>query len=267
MNQGDASSLEQKFREVMFALSLMRDSQTEWSKTPSSAHFEAPEFVPQLHERCERILELLREGEIPHVSADARLPWHMAATRILGDVDKAADARRQFLHPLATENRRKQNMVVINFHLEEAYKAAKRLATELERYRILMRGGPPKEKPNAATIRALQRVLSTLQHPEFWCKGFEARDRDGRRTRWSDSQAYSFSIVGAIYAATQFSPPDQQRDAFAFVGYAAKCRNAKELEEWNDKLGTTHRDLIKAIGAAIKYLERNDRSWQHKLDL
>lgn len=266
MRNSDAAAPDRRFRETMFALSLMRDSLSEWSKTPTSAEFVVPEFMPHLQERCARVLKLLGTDEISDFPADVRLPWLKMAAQIILNTQKAADARHQYLHPLATETRRKMTMLVVEFHLGEAYKDAKKLAAELERFRLLNRKRPPKEGQNAAVLRALQAALKWVGHAEHWCKGAEAKDKQGRRIAWSSGEAYAFSVVGVVLATTRFLEPSQRRDAMAFVGYAAKCDNVKSLQEWNDKLGTTHVDVLRVFDKAMKFLARNARSWQYKFE-
>lgn len=104
-------------------------------------------------------------------------------------------------------------------------------------------------------------------HPEHWCKDSEAKDKRGRRVDWSDGHAHAFSVVGAIQAATKYLTPPQRTDALSFVGYVAKCKGTKALQEWNDRLGTTHEDVAKAIDAAIALIERHEGPWQHEFDL
>jgi hypothetical protein len=262
MHQGSDSSNQK----ILFALSLLRDSLSEWNKFPTQAEFVPPAVIPALHERCERILALVATDEIRSLPSDVRLLWFRRIEGIRMDVEKAFDARRQFLHPLATAERRKWDMFVVEHHLDEAHKEAKKIAREMEQDRLVRKRRARQEKPHDVCARALIRAVKFLA-PERWCKGAEARDRRGRRTYFNDPYAHSFSIVGGILATTQFLAPDQQFHSLRFVGYAAKCRNTRELQEWNDKLGTTHADVRRTLLGAVRLMARNGLNWQTEFDL
>jgi hypothetical protein len=254
--------------QISMALALLRDSLSYWSKEPTSADFKPPALVPQLQERCERVLWLLNTEEILGQPSDVRQHWFRDASIIFERVTAAANARQQYLHPLANDYRRAQMARLVEFGIDEAYKKAKKLAGQLELDRLTIKGGPEKIHPLATSIRALERALTVIGHPELWCQGSEAKNRRGVPVKWHHVHAHAFSIVGAIYATTQHVEPDQQFDAFAFVGYVAKVRNTQALQEWNDAAATNHAKVIKTIRLAIKLMtESEKRNWQVDFNL
>ncbi len=245
----------------------MRDSVRAWNKSPTWAQFEPPPIAEKLHERCERVCWLLETTEINSYSADIRRAWMRTAAGIIEDVRRASDGRQQFLHPLATEQRRNMCMYVVEFHLEKAYNAAKELARELERDRLIKKRSLPKGSQQAPAIRALKRAILVLGHQENWCKDAFAKDRNKRKTTWDSPKAYAFSIVGALHAATQALDADQQRMVFHCVGTTLTCKDIQELQDWNDKIGTSHADIVQALQSAITLLEKGGPPRQHSFNL
>lgn len=262
----DDTLQELTFRKIIFKLGSMRDSKTGWNKTPTHAEFVPPAIVPALLERCERVLELLHTDEIRSLPSGVRRRWFTGAVSIQRDVEQADEARRQFLHPLATAERRDLNSFLVNHYLGEAHEKGTRIARDLERERLMRKRRPRQEKPQDACVRALLRAMQFLS-PERWCKNAEAKDKRGQHIRWNSPHAHSFSIVGAILASTQNLGPDQKYSTLRFVGHAAKCRNTQELQEWNDKLGTTHLDLRRIIRAAIRLMARQGLNSQAEFEL
>jgi hypothetical protein len=99
-----------------------------------------------------------------------------------------------------------------------------------------------------------------------WCQGCDARDGDGQAVEAWQSEARSWSVLGALVAsfgldsrAAPHIPIGSLAIAAAAVGVTT---NAHSLQVWNDAEERTQREVLAAIDRAAMFIAEQE----HELD-
>jgi hypothetical protein len=116
--------------------------------------------------------------------------------------------------------------------------------------RTLVRRRRPAERDGALTVLALARDL--LADETRWVKGRYAVDRRGYSTDPRGRRARRWCAVGALHRAGSGADPAAEREAEALLRAACGARTAVVgVEQFNDRPGTRHADVLAAFDRAI----------------
>lgn len=104
-----------------------------------------------------------------------------------------------------------------------------------------------------AAVDALRAARTYLERG--WCQRAEARDGDGRPAHPDSPQARSWSLTGAIYAASRFDGSPERRVVHeTAVAMLAEVLGAGPAA-WNDTPGRTWTQTLAALETVLRLAE------------
>lgn len=83
-----------------------------------------------------------------------------------------------------------------------------------------------------------------------WCQGTEARDSDGEATDVCSATATSWSLLGALQAASVADPTTEIRDIGDAVAALAELIADPSLANWNDAAARTKLEVLNVLREA-----------------
>jgi hypothetical protein len=96
-------------------------------------------------------------------------------------------------------------------------------------------------------VQLLEAAKEKINTPEKWCKRANARDANGTEVKALSPNACQWCIDGALMSANG-SDHGPYWDAYYAIGTAIGCGPLR----FNDRLATTHADVMEAFGKAIE---------------
>lgn len=115
------------------------------------------------------------------------------------------------------------------------------------------------------TVEILEKTRDLISDPEHWCKGANARNKDGKKTKVFSEDAYSFCMLGALAKVDESPACPEVYEFFSTVIEKMSdtiVRKDKEimLSVFNDKHSTTHADVLKVFDLAIKLAKEKEKA-------
>ena len=115
------------------------------------------------------------------------------------------------------------------------------------------------DKDRNEVIRVLQKAKRIITRS--WCKGSKAKDKHGNMANPTESNAYSWCLIGAIqkslYPVGYFGvdTPTYHKA----VNCVSSVINYRDLGWFNDDKETTHDDVISALTSTIEKLTQEGK--------